>query len=97
MLVLEHSVPCGTKHVHTTPRLSLMSGAELSTAGQAMKRGQRVSRSSGSYYPARWHSRELGIVFTSARVCVCGQNYSKRHGQNFTKLDGEITWEGISR
>lgn len=35
----ERSVPCGTEHVHTAPHL--LSGVELSTAGQAMEKGKR--------------------------------------------------------
>lgn len=41
MPAIEQSVHCGTEHVHTALHLTLMSGVELSTAGQAMKRDQR--------------------------------------------------------
>lgn len=44
---LERSVPCGTEHVHTALHLNLLSGVELRTAGQAMK---KVKRSGGGYY-----------------------------------------------
>lgn len=37
----ERCVPCGTEHVHTALHLNLLSGVELSTAGQAMKKGER--------------------------------------------------------
>lgn len=47
MPTLEHTVLCGTEHVHTALHLNLMSGVELSTAGQAMKRGIRSTGERG--------------------------------------------------
>lgn len=63
MLVLERCVPRGTEHVLTAPRLNLMSGAELSTAGRAMKRGTKVNRGGGSDYMV-W-SRAGGVCVIS--------------------------------